>query len=314
MNILLSYHFLSKTPDIYAYASVPGADVLLDSGAYSAKNSGAVIDQSAYIEFRKRNAAGIWGAIQLDVIGDRFASLVNLDKELAAGLQSLAVFTQDAPISHMKELADRTSRVCIAGGVTETAKRNVSRSSIVKDAYPDMTHHCLGITRDFGLLANSTLDSFDSSSWFMTPRFGVVSFLQDAKLKNIHRLKFQHAKRMADLPKPVSDLLMACRNIKKPFAPREFKTDRTFWNLGSITAYLRLCSWMGKRGKRMFLAAATVSPVCLLGAACASILPGRGLDYALALRYFADFDKAKLPGKRAMFAAAIKRMEDVCGK
>ena len=92
-SLLLSYHFIRNTPEVllnYAMRSW-----VLDSGAFSAMNSGADVQLADYIAFCKDILAGPRPpeeVFALDVIGDELATARNTEAMWEAGIEAIPTF------------------------------------------------------------------------------------------------------------------------------------------------------------------------------------------------------------------------------
>lgn len=115
-HALVSYWYLRK-PGTAAYlrdALPDGTDFFLDSGAYSAKNSGADIDIEDYMAFIRGNEFSVYA--NLDVIGDPAGSAENYRIMRSNGLTPLPVFHGGEPWSFLDGyLADDPPYIALGG-------------------------------------------------------------------------------------------------------------------------------------------------------------------------------------------------------
>lgn len=193
-SILLSYAFLSTNRGLRREAERMadlGHAVMVDSGAFSAWRSGMTVSLDDYVAFVKENEGRISRYVQLDVIGDEDATLANLAAMRRAGLDPVPVLLMRSPTALAAELADgcRDRRmVCVAGG-TGLGKdypgddwyraRVAAVRRVVGD---DCWIHCLGYTRGVREVATMPADSFDSSTWGSSQRYGILQLLSDRDL------------------------------------------------------------------------------------------------------------------------------------
>jgi hypothetical protein len=104
-------------------AQPSGADVFLDSGAYTVWRSGKGIDVDTYCEYLRLAAPRFTTYVALDVIGDWRASAANLDRMLAHGLRPLPVFHRGSPWPELERLARDHQQVGIGGMMSESGRK-----------------------------------------------------------------------------------------------------------------------------------------------------------------------------------------------
>lgn len=117
--LLVSFYYLDpweKHRSEYCYR-----DWALDSGAFSAKNSGKEIDLNAYIDTAARlleTDKTLTEVFALDVIGDAEASLRNAEIMWAAGIPAIPCYHISEPESYLMEIAGRCDKIAL-GGVSD---------------------------------------------------------------------------------------------------------------------------------------------------------------------------------------------------
>jgi len=163
--------------------------ILLDSGAYSAKNSGAEIELPEYIEFVREHG---WrfkgGVICLDVIGDRKASYENWRIMRDEGVDTMPVFhlQTDRPEDDSYEWLERYLEEADYIAVGAIAKMNLSLKmqglDFVWNKYltdnsgkPIVKVHGLGITTA-KIMLRYPWYSVDSTTWTNMARNGQIYF------------------------------------------------------------------------------------------------------------------------------------------
>lgn len=171
VRLLVSYAYVNPVkPAVPAYG--PGVrNVLgwaLDSGAFTAYSKGTEIDHERYIKYAK--GCGAEDVFGLDVIGDPDATAANLEKEWAAGLNSIPTIHYGQATAERVAWARSgpTGKIAI-GGVARMsfAKRWNHTARVFQLAWPCKIHG-LGIT-DPRIIASFPFDSVDSSSWQFAP-------------------------------------------------------------------------------------------------------------------------------------------------
>lgn len=172
---LLSYAYASKVT-AEMFAEWGDVDIIIDSGAFTAHNSGKPIDHAAYLRWLGEHAHLIEFAFALDVIGDPLATLDNYRH----GMDVLAGAVQLVPTWHIGTSFDVLERYCaeadyvaVGGAVPYYQQQNdLYRLSLRAHdiARANGTRlHGLGMTGRkvmFGL----PWASVDSSSWSISAR------------------------------------------------------------------------------------------------------------------------------------------------
>ncbi len=117
-SLLVSYFYLQpflKNRHRYRYR-----DWVMDSGAFSAENSGAAIDLRAYIECCRElleTDPTLTEVYALDVIGDWKATLRNAEAMWAAGIPAIPCFHVGSPESVLVGLARDYPKIALGGAV-----------------------------------------------------------------------------------------------------------------------------------------------------------------------------------------------------
>lgn len=140
----------------------------LDSGAFTAHSQGTKIDHDQYIDYAK--SCGAEEVFGLDVIGDPEGTVSNLEKEWAAGLNSIPTihYGQATPERIAWARSGPTGKVAV-GGVARAsfAKRWNHTAEVFRLAWPCKIHG-LGIA-DARITTAFPFHSVDSSSWELAP-------------------------------------------------------------------------------------------------------------------------------------------------
>lgn len=120
--LLVSFVYLHNFQKFQAQYSY--RDWALDSGAYSAFNSGTVIDLKEYIATCKhlqKTDKTLTDIFSLDVIGNPKASLKNAERMWAEGIPAIPTFHYGSPWSALMDLAKLAPKIGI-GGVRRVGK------------------------------------------------------------------------------------------------------------------------------------------------------------------------------------------------
>lgn len=115
--ILVSYHYMRewKEEQIDYVLSNPNAEILLDSGAFSALNTGAEVKLEDYIAFLHRWGDKLFGYMLLDKLGDPGVTASNLAAMLDAGLQPIPIHVRGDSQERMDYLFTVSDYVAMGG-------------------------------------------------------------------------------------------------------------------------------------------------------------------------------------------------------
>lgn len=177
-NILASYHYFKRNEEGIKSAIAKGFNVFLDSGAFSAANSGKDINIDEYSEWVKRTGARIYAG--LDVIGDPISTAKNMEHMIQKhNLDPIPTFHLGSDPKHLRALY-KYPYIALGGLVFSS---NVTKYcdeiwSIILKENPGMRVHGFGLT-NFDLMARYPWYSVDSSSYKGCRRFGRQQILWD---------------------------------------------------------------------------------------------------------------------------------------
>ena len=150
-------------------------DWVLDSGAFSAHNSGKTIVLADYITYCKERMAVDPTLVEiyaLDVIGDWRASLVNTEKMWAAGVAAIPTFHYSEPEDVLRGLARDYPKIAVGGMAT---LRGATKTKFAEQCFARVwpkAVHGFAVTEESHVLG-FPWSSVDSLSWAMGAlRFG----------------------------------------------------------------------------------------------------------------------------------------------
>ena len=171
--VLVSYAYAKKNRAGFAdLVARPHVDLLLDCGAFTAKNAGEVITLDEYCDFLDEWGSRIFRYLALDVVGDPKATDANLKEMLKAGYKPVPVHVLGDDQRRMDELFEMSDYVACAG-LRRPHKGGAPKEYVAAKmkwaAGRDV--HWLGYVRESMIAAFSPY-SCDSSSWCSAQIYG----------------------------------------------------------------------------------------------------------------------------------------------
>jgi len=169
--LLASYHYIKaweRERGRYCYR-----DWTLDSGAFSAFNSGAQIDLDEYIDYCKRGLSTdekLTEVMALDVIGSWRGSRKNTEKMWAQGVPAIPVYHLEDPWDVLVGLAKDYPKIAI-GGVVGSLQGRKAKVQFYEQVFARVwpkPMHGLGLSEEW-LMMRFPFHSVDSSSWQLGP-------------------------------------------------------------------------------------------------------------------------------------------------
>lgn len=297
-GILMSYHYLGNINMQRLASALADVDIplMLDSGAFSAHNIGAVISLEEYIEYCKGHGSIFEIQVALDVIGDGKTSKRNLDVMLDAGLKPMPVFTVDESESeeNIDWFLQRSRSIGIAGNPT-AAERSWSIGNsktfeeariayekrmelIYRQADEKVWLHGLSFTHSV-LPWRSRCSSVDSSSWCSSMRYAMnTSFFHPSRGVKIVPIRHELKTRKSMMKSPWTGFLARCGlswydlmpdEPKSPFRIRDILTALAWVNYGLASRRYDL---------QMFMALSSPISIAAVAIACHARRPDGTMD------------------------------------
>lgn len=165
--ILVSYAYLQ--PFKLHRAEYHFRDWVMDSGAFSAMNSGTVIDLGKYTDVCAEMLAEdeqLTEVFALDVIGDPDASLANTEAMWDAGVPAIPTYHYGSPVEHLMHLAETYPKIALGGMVLKPKKQQWCEQCFAR-IWPKKIHG-FGVNGDRLVLA-LPWHSVDATNWEMGP-------------------------------------------------------------------------------------------------------------------------------------------------
>ena len=172
-GLLVSYYYLLKN-QFEMRSNIFYRDWVLDSGAFSAYNSDAVIDLKDYIEVckeLKKSDSTLAEIFALDVIGDHVASLKNTEIMWSEGVEAIPCYHLNEPWSILDHLAKNYPKIALGGVAMLRGKKKAEWAKYcVGRIWPKKVH-------GFGFGSETSImlipfHSVDATNWKSAQRFG----------------------------------------------------------------------------------------------------------------------------------------------
>ncbi len=174
--VLVSYAYARKHRDEFAaLANHPHVELLLDSGAFTAKNTGEEIRLQDYCQFLDEWGERLFRYLALDVVGDPRRTEANLREMLRAGYKPVPVHVLGDDQRRMDELFEMSDYVALAG--LRRPKKGPSPKEYVAAKMrwaAGRKVHWLGYVRE-PMIAAFRPYSCDSATWLNATLYGLMS-------------------------------------------------------------------------------------------------------------------------------------------
>ena len=182
-NILESYHYVNRQKYVDEMRA-DGAQVFLDSGAFSAWSSGVTIDLPKYCRYIQENEDiirkddGIVMASVLDGIGDPLQTWRNQNEMEARGVTPLPCFHFGEDERYLEYYMSKYPYITLGGMVGKTVEQLIVWLDRIWERYiidgsgrPRAKFHAFGIT-SIRVMERYPWYSVDSSSWIQFGAYG----------------------------------------------------------------------------------------------------------------------------------------------
>ena len=244
LSLLFSYAYLRKdeTLNSYVIGVSDESDVIIDSGGFSAINSGAEIDLGKYMKACHEYHGKVWQYVQLDLPRNKKVTEENLGIMVKDGLTPMPVLTTDMEYEKINDLIKIDScYVCVAGGVSTPDKFIWQRYQKAFEASSGKAIiHGLGFLRHPDVY-QLPIYSGDSSSIAASSQYGFIPFFDP--VRELQSVSTKEVIKRGNIALPKDERLrFLCRAglTKELIESKEF--DRGTFSFGdccSAYAYLK---------------------------------------------------------------------------
>jgi hypothetical protein len=213
MNLLIAYPYFKKnTAEWMRLLNTLDPDdyrLIIDSGAFSAYNSGHEVTLDGYCSFLKAiEYSRFERAVQLDVVFKPEETKLNLDIMRDRGFNVSPVFTRGDDFNYFDELLTRDEYVFV-GGVQSQGKGNSEplrfANECLKRSKGKKVHYLAFIRPDYLIYYKPY--SVDASSWSSSAQFGnLMLYDGNGRMRSFDRSHFK------TFPKP--EIISLMRSLK----------------------------------------------------------------------------------------------------
>lgn len=223
LNLLVAYPYLNTKANIELISRQRRSDfnLIVDSGAFTAWNTGKVIRLDDYCRFLDSIAhLQPFHAVQLDVFGDPEASYANLQIMLKRGYKVMPVFTRGDSLERLEEYYTLTDYIMFGGIVIGGKNQNYVKWFLERNK--GRKCHWLGFV-NLPFIKKYRPESVDSSSWSGSARFGGLHLHMGAgHMKRFDKQDFTK--------KPTDDLLIAASRIGIKYEELKLLSSDVCWS------------------------------------------------------------------------------------
>lgn len=172
VTVLLSYAYAKGKGMPYVIeAAAEGAEVVIDSGAFTAWRAGKSIDLPSYAAFLRELPFKPLFAVTLDVVGNPKATRENTERLRDLGATVVPVVTRGTDTDAIRRIVEGEDVVAL-GGLVGTP-RNAEYVKHVMETVPGVKWHWLGFSNT-ALVAKYRPYSCDITTWYASLRRGIV--------------------------------------------------------------------------------------------------------------------------------------------
>jgi hypothetical protein len=192
LNILMAYPYIKEKEVAFLKEKrrTNGYRLIIDSGAFTAWNTGKEIKLDDYCRFLDAiESLRPFRSVQLDVVGDPGASWANYEMMRKRGYDVMPVFTRGESLERLEEMYSHTDYVMFGGIAFGAGNANYVKWLMERNG--DRKIHWLGFANlDFVRKYNPT--SVDASSWNSSKRYGGVKLVKpNGQMRTLNRSEFK---------------------------------------------------------------------------------------------------------------------------
>lgn len=270
LNILASYAYMRNSPSyrklILNLSEQGYINLLIDSGAFTAHNSGKPIDLNEYMEACKSFEGRCWQYVMLDVLRDNKQTIKNFDTMLSKGLNPMGVLTTDMLLDLVPHLLQKNVYIGVPGGTA-------TKGDFIRKRFQDVYQLSNGKAKIHGLgyvkypdMYQLPLYTVDSSTFAVGQMYGWLRTFTgkggfDYKW---HSADMKHAK-ASKVPNEVKRMwIQAGLSPSRRLDRDMYVGQNSFPNYTTVNAYIDMHEFSRLNGLHYFFVCGDISPVFVL--------------------------------------------------
>lgn len=190
MNVLVAYpYFSNQVRGLIDTMDPDKFRLLIDSGAFSAYNSGVVISLDDYCKFLTEiNYERFEAAVHLDVVFDPDATKKNYNEMLDRGFKVCPVFTRGDSFDYFQQLLDDDKYIFV-GGVQKGVLAKPFAKKCLEMSKGKRVHYLAFVKPDF--INHYRPYSVDSSTWSNSSQYGICNVYRGGgRIRTLNRKDF----------------------------------------------------------------------------------------------------------------------------
>jgi hypothetical protein len=191
MNFLVAYPYFSK--QMHGLIDQMNPDkfrLIIDSGAFSAYNSGVVINLDDYCTFLKAvDYSRFEASVQLDVVFNPKETKHNYQTMLDRGFNVCPVFTRGDSFDYFNELLEQKRYIFVGGVQQGVLAKPFAKKCLQLSAKDSRVHYLAFVKPDF--LNHYRPYSVDSSTWSNSSQYGLCNVYRGGgRIRALNRKHF----------------------------------------------------------------------------------------------------------------------------
>lgn len=234
INLLYAYPYMSENVVREIAKHKDKICLFIDSGAFSAFNSGHHVTLDGYCSFIESLPFKPEHYFMLDVIANPDATMKNYQVMIERGFKPIPIFTPGAPFDHIDEYLKTSEYLGCPGLLEKYSSQSLHFLKKVFDRAKGAKIHMLGYTKP-SYVKHFKPFSCDSTSWVRTQRYGVMDvYIGKGEYISWHR------RQATQKPKP--EIAEAVRNLG--FDVAQFQSESAWRGTDCPAVALSTRSWL----------------------------------------------------------------------
>lgn len=259
LNILCSYAFLQKnkpfTESFFSLSKSGVANIMIDSGAFTAFTTGRKIEIEDYCEFLHQYGHLAEKYVMLDCVGNEKKTKENYEYMVKQGLKPMFTCTMyDKDFDFIRDTLSVNENICVAGGAT-------AKNEWIKYRFQKIFNETKGKAKMHGLayvlypeMLRLNLASVDSSSIFQSGQmYGILQTFDE--VKGLKSVAYKEVYKGKKLSKELVEQLDILGITPKMFLDKNnMRGGESIPTLCDIYTHIKMQRYCYRKGLRYFFA------------------------------------------------------------